>query len=95
MSAWLAAILDRPGSLDPAVRRAAAEGAAVPAEVAPLVEKIRHHAHRVTDEDVARLRAAGWSEDQIFELTVATAVGQGMRRWRAGIAALAAAKGGK
>ena len=32
-----------------------------------LVEVLTRHAHRCTDEDVERLRTAGWSEPQIAE----------------------------
>jgi len=36
--------------------------------------------YTVTDADVAAIRRAGYSEDQIFELTVAVAVGDGYQR---------------
>lgn len=52
------------------------------------VETVRRHAYRVTDRQVEELRAAGLSEDEIFELTVATAVGAGLERLEAGLAAL-------
>ena len=45
-----------------------------------MVDKIRHHAYRVTDRDVAEAVAAGWTESQLFEVTVATAAGAGMAR---------------
>lgn len=70
-----------PGELERSVRAAAASGSAVPAEAKNYVEKIRRHAYKVTDEDVAALRAAGWTEDEIFELTVATAMHEGLYRW--------------
>ena len=34
----------------------------------------------ITDDDVSALKDAGVSEDEIFEQTVATAVGEGLRR---------------
>ena len=43
---------------------------------------------RVTDEDVAELRSSGLSEDEIFELTVAAAVGAGLERLYAGLRTL-------
>jgi hypothetical protein len=73
-------LLDGPGELDRSVRRAALEGNAVPPSVAALVEKIRHHAYKVTDADVQDALAAGWTENQLFELSVATAVGAGLHR---------------
>jgi hypothetical protein len=75
-----ARLLDGPGEVDPSVRRAAFEGGAVPGSVAGLVDKIRLHAYKVTDADVAAARAAGWSESQLFELAVAAAAGAGLHR---------------
>jgi alkylhydroperoxidase family enzyme len=82
------AVLHRPGALDPAVRRAIAENRDVPQALAPYVTKVHRHAYKVTDEDVASLRAAGTSEDEIFEATVAAAVGAGTTRLEAALAAL-------
>jgi hypothetical protein len=75
-------LLHGPGEVDRSVRQAAFEGrtAGVPAEVAALVDKIRHNAYKVTDEDVAAARRAGWTESQLFELFVATAAGAGLHR---------------
>ena len=73
-------VVDGPGELPPAVRRAAASGADVPAVAQAYTEKVRRHAYKVVDRDVKELKAAGWSEDQIFELTVATALGAGLSR---------------
>jgi alkylhydroperoxidase family enzyme len=81
-------LLDGPGSLDPAARRAAADGGPVPEDLSAYVEKVRRHANKVTDEDVRGLLDAGWSEDQIFELTVAAAYGAARRRLNAGLGAM-------
>jgi len=81
-------LLERPGNLAPDVRRAAASGQDVPADLSLYVEKVRRHAYRVTDEDVAGLRAHGYTEDQIFELTVAAAYGAARQRLDAGLAAM-------
>ena len=61
------AVLESAGTLDPAIRKAAAEGAPVPEALAGYVDKVRRHAYRVTDGDVERLLGAGYSQDQIFE----------------------------
>jgi alkylhydroperoxidase family enzyme len=53
---------------------------AAPAAMAPYLEKVRERAYTITDADVDALRAAGCSEDEIFEQTVATAIGEGLRR---------------
>ncbi len=80
-------VLHGPGHLDPAVRQAAARGEAS-GPLGAYVQKVALHAYRVTDEDIDALRAAGHSEDQIFEITVSTALGQGLRRRERTLAAL-------
>lgn len=45
-----------------------------------FLAKVRGESYRVTDDDVQRLRRAGFSEDAIFELTVAAAVGVAYER---------------
>jgi hypothetical protein len=85
-----ARLLSQPGALDPAIRSAAAQGDAVPGPVADYVEKVRRHANTVTDEDVEALRRTGYSDDQIFELTVAAAYGAARARLDAAMAAMMA-----
>jgi alkylhydroperoxidase family enzyme len=84
-----AASLEQPGTLSPQERRECAEGDP-PARLAGYVEKVRRHAYQVTDADVAALREAGCSEDQIFEATVCTALGAGLGRLETGLALLGA-----
>ena len=55
----------------------------VPAQkttLAPYLDKVRTGAYRVTDHDVAELKRAGVTEDEIFEATVAVAAEEGLRR---------------
>ena len=52
--------------------------APAPRTLHTLIEKVANRAHRVTDEDVAALRATGLSEDQIFEIVICAAVGQAL-----------------
>jgi hypothetical protein len=80
-------VLRGPGQTDAALRQAAAEAGEVPEELRALLDKVRRHACKVTDEDLAALRAR-WSQDQIFELIVAAAVGDARRRIEALLAAL-------
>lgn len=89
------AVLDGPGELDPAVRKAIAGaiagetgGGEIPPALLPYLGKVAHRAWTMTDEDVQALRRAGLSEDQIFEATVAAALGAGLERLRAGLAAM-------
>jgi hypothetical protein len=54
--------------------------APAPDDLAPYLAKVREHAYDVTDADVEQLLAAGHPEDEIFELTAAAAIGEGLRR---------------
>jgi len=69
------------------VRRAAANGSGVPADLDVLVEKIHRHAYKVTDEEIAALQAT-YGDDQLFEIIVSAALGASRRRLFAGLAAL-------
>src|SRR5262249_9723338 len=51
-------------------------------------------AYTVTDADIAAVKAAAVSEDQIFELAVCAAIGQATRQYDAALAALDAATEG-
>ena len=42
--------------------------------------KVRDCAYTIADDDIEALKAAGCSEDEIFEQTVAVAISQGLRR---------------
>ncbi|MDI1465751.1 hypothetical protein QEZ54_32740 [Catellatospora sp. KI3] len=88
------AVLEGPGSTPARVRQAvaAAKLDEVSRELRDYVATLREHAWRSTDEQVRELLAAGWSEDQVYELTVAVSVGAGQRRVDAGLAALARAE---
>lgn len=84
-------VLEGPGVTTPAQRQAAAgtgsEG--LPAEAVAVIEKVRKHAYKVTDEDIAALEAAGLDDDRIFELTIAAAIGVSKRRLEAAMRAIA------
>jgi alkylhydroperoxidase family enzyme len=58
-----------------------------------LIDKVAHRPAQVADEDFAAAKAAGFSEDQLFELVVCAAVGQSTRLYEAGLAALTEATG--
>ncbi len=91
--AVVARILEGEGHASRTQRRAAFENAALAVPVSTLVEKIVKRAHTVTDEDIASARAAGLSEDQIFEVVVCAAIGQASRQYDSALAALTAATG--
>ena len=91
--ALVARVLDRDGKAPPELRRAAFDNAGLSEPTRTLIEKVAYHANLVTDEDVAAVRAAGLSEDQIFETVVCAAVGQSNRRYNSALAAVARATG--
>ena len=67
--------------------------ASLPAREAPAafdtyLDKVRRHAYEITDEDVEALKAAGHSEDEIFEHTVTAAAEAGLERLEAGLRTL-------
>ncbi|MBE7448471.1 MAG: hypothetical protein HS111_06170 [Kofleriaceae bacterium] len=82
------AILEGRGRASVDERRRAYDGEGAPGAVASYVAKVRDHAYKIVDDDVAALRAAGLDDDRIFELTVATAVGKASRQFDAAVAAL-------
>jgi alkylhydroperoxidase family enzyme len=85
-------VLHGPAVTDAATRTAAANGGSLPEPAASYAANVRDQSYRVTDADIAALTAAGHSEDVIFELTVAAAVGAAMRCYDAGRSAVRACK---
>lgn len=83
------AALSQKGELSQDLRRAAAQNQGLPPALAPVVDKIARHAYRVTDEDIASLKAAGYSEDQIYEMVVSAAVGRAYSMAEKALAVLA------
>jgi hypothetical protein len=82
------AVLRGPGQSTPEQRQAAARGGeGLSEELAALVQKVRLHAYRITDAEVAALRAKH-SDDVLFELIVAAALGAAQLRLEAGLRAL-------
>jgi len=70
------------------LRATAASFPQAPMVMAPYLDKVRSGAYTVTDDDVEALRAAGLTEDEIFEQTVAAAVAEGLRRLDSGLKAI-------
>lgn len=82
------AVLFGPGALDPAVRRVASAAGELPGVPGSYVKKVWQRAHEITSEDIAALRQIGYSEDQIFELTVSASLGAGLVRLESALSAL-------
>jgi len=81
-------VLNSAGSTDPALRRAVFTGVDVPDPWAAYVRKVRHESYRLTDSDVEKLIRHGCTEDQVFEVTIAAALGAASVRLEAGLRAL-------
>jgi alkylhydroperoxidase family enzyme len=62
------------------LRSVVAATAPAPPEMGDYLEKVRDRAYAVLDRDVDALKEAGFSEDAIFEQTVAVAIAEGLRR---------------
>ncbi|MDX8056768.1 hypothetical protein SK571_46015 [Lentzea sp. BCCO 10_0798] len=77
-------VFDSPAKTDPATRHAAASGEPAGTPWASYAAKVRDASFRVTDIDITDLKASGLSEDEIFEITAAAAVGAALRSLDAG-----------
>lgn len=58
-----------------------------------LVSKVAETPTQVTEADLAAAKAAGCTEDQVFELVICAAVGKSARMYAAGLVALGEAIG--
>lgn len=94
-------VLEGPGETDPTLRRTVAayangrwSGGAgeveIPEDLRDFIDKVVFGPYKVMDEDIERLRDLGYSEDDVFELSVAAAVGCGLGALRAGLGAIGA-----
>lgn len=72
-------------------RAQAFNNAELPEPLRGLLEKVATQSAQVTDADFATAMAAGFTDDQLFELVICAAVGQSTRQYEAGLAALAEA----
>jgi hypothetical protein len=88
-------ILEGDGQASREQRRAAFDNTGLPGPLGSLVAKVAKGARTIRDEDIASARASGSSEDQIFEIVISAAVGEGSRQYDAALAALATASGSK
>jgi alkylhydroperoxidase family enzyme len=90
----LDAVLSAPGITPREVRQAVVQRGPLqplPLPSSPLAayaDKVALHAYKVTDDDIAALQRAGYSDDAVFEITVAAAVGAALHRLDRGMAAL-------
>lgn len=90
------AVLNAPGDTPVTLRRTILEQAretpgakgALPSSLNRYLNTVARHAYKVTDADVAALQQAGQSDNALFEITVAAAVGAALHRLDRGMAAL-------
>jgi len=82
------AVFESRGSTEPAVRNAAGSGGELPEPLGSFAAKVRDQSYRITDTDFAALTTAGLSDDAIFEITIAGAVGAALQRLDAGMRAV-------
>ena len=82
------AVLDGDGVTSRARRASAAAGERADPPLESYLAKVRDASYRITDRDVAALKTAGVGEEEIFELTIATALGAALRRFDAGMRAM-------
>ncbi len=60
----------------------------IPTNLATYLDKVTRAAYKVTDKDIRQLKEAGYSEDDIYEITFSAAVGAGLGRMKQGMIAL-------
>ncbi|MDQ7810991.1 hypothetical protein Q5425_45325 [Amycolatopsis sp. A133] len=77
-------VLEADARADRRLRAAAAAGEELPEPLQSYARTVRDRSAKITDTDVGALKTAGYSEDEIFELTVAAAVGAALRSYDAG-----------
>lgn len=86
------AVTSSPASLSPVVRQTITSGRNVSGPLGSYVRKVAEHAYQITDNDIASLHAANYTEDEIFEATVSAALGAGLFRLDCVLRALVAAQ---
>lgn len=84
-------VLTGEAQASPQQRAQAFRNAALASPLQTLIDKVATAPAQVTDADFAAAQAAGFGEDELFELVICAAVGASTRQYEAGLAALAGA----
>lgn len=87
-------VLNGPGTTTAQQRAEAFENTDVNPALRTLIGKVAATPTQITDADFDNARAAGFTEDQIFELVIAAAVGRTTRMYESALAALDQATAG-
>lgn len=77
--------LSAPGLLQQTLEKASG-GSPLPAPIDALAGQIAEAAYRVSDSQVAAVRAEAGSDKATFEIVMAAAIGAGLMRWDRAIA---------
>lgn len=74
------AVTSHPASLPAFVRQNITAGRNLSGPLGSYVKKVAERAYEITDDDIASLHAATYTDDEIFEATVSAALGAGLFR---------------
>jgi alkylhydroperoxidase family enzyme len=77
-------VFEAPATTSPELRKAAATGESLAEPWQSYTALVRDRSYRIADTNINWLKAAGHSEDEIFEITVAATVGAALRSFDAG-----------
>ncbi len=92
LAALRAAVFEADALTDQTERAAAADGSELTVELASFLTTVRDASYRLADADVAGLQAAGHTDEEIFELTIAAALGAALHRLDVGLDAIRGAR---
>lgn len=91
----LTRVLEGDGKASRVLRQSAFDNEGLDEPLRTLVNKVALQPARVTEEDIAVVKASDLSEDQIFELVICAAIGQSSRQYETALEALAQAMAGR
>jgi hypothetical protein len=83
-------VLDSPGALSSELRRSIYAGEPVNSPMGSFATKVREDSVRLSRKDIDLLKEQGCTEDEIFEATLAAALGAADRILQSGLKALGA-----
>jgi len=75
------AVFEAPATTEPALRQAAATDTGLAEPMQAYTNLVRVASYRITDTTIADLKKAGHSDEEIYELTVAAAVGAALHTY--------------
>jgi len=88
MTSLKESVLVGSGTLDVRIRNAGGAGENISGAIGNYVKKVAHRDYQGLDEDITALHQEGYSDDQIFEATVSSALGASIHRLDLALSAL-------